>query len=110
MNIEKLKLQFYDETEPLLGGTFKDHVRDALWTWLEYKLSNQVEKPSSVAELKSKSKGFFVSYFYSLKNNAQGFGNCEIFVDEFDKNIVEQAILSENQDKEKIVIISFERL
>jgi len=43
MNIEKLKLQFYKETDSLLGGTFKDHVRDALWTWIEDKLSHQVQ-------------------------------------------------------------------
>ena len=43
MDIEKLKLQFYKETDSLLGGTFKDHVRDAIWTFVEDKLSNQAQ-------------------------------------------------------------------
>lgn len=41
--IKELKLQFYKETDSLLGGTFKDYVRDALWNWIEDKLSHQVQ-------------------------------------------------------------------
>ena len=33
------KLQFYKETDELIGGTFKDHVRDAVWTLVEQKLT-----------------------------------------------------------------------
>ena len=45
MDIEKLKLEFYKETDELLGGTFRDHVRDAIWQFIETKLSNQLEPP-----------------------------------------------------------------
>ena len=41
--VKDLKLQFYEETDSLIGGTFKDHIRDELWAWLEDKLNSQFE-------------------------------------------------------------------
>lgn len=39
MDIQKLKLEFYNETDELIGGTFKEHVRDAVWQFIESKIS-----------------------------------------------------------------------
>ena len=42
------KERFYTETDSLLGGTFKDHVRDALWTWVECEIKNVCDEQKKI--------------------------------------------------------------
>ncbi len=39
----QIKLDFYKQTDELIGGTFKSHVRDAAWQWFETELTKAKE-------------------------------------------------------------------
>jgi len=79
---DKLKQEFYKETDSLLGGTFKDHVRDGLWTWIEERISNQVQRNNEIE------KTFEEKCELVLK---EAFYETPIFY-EYLKEIIEKAI------------------